>query len=174
MLPLDLVPNLHPRGKTLSVLDRRTPSGRVVLEVQAGESDPEKDTASDSSGLSTIFWLTLWWPAPLWPQHSEVHSLWGANSHAHKYKATKGWLAKGKKPNIHEGDTDRPEQRDLLHELPFILKGLTKSSLFDPHDYSWDWFHFTGKKMDVMQPRKLLSPKTVALRLSHMAWLVAF
>lgn len=34
MLPLDLVPNLHPRGETLSVLDRRTPSGHVVLEVR--------------------------------------------------------------------------------------------------------------------------------------------
>lgn len=39
------------------------PSGPVVLEVQAGESDPEKDKASDSSGLSTVFWPTLWWPA---------------------------------------------------------------------------------------------------------------
>lgn len=48
MPPSDLVPNRHPSIEIHSIYNGGMPSGLVALEVEAGESDSEKDTASDS------------------------------------------------------------------------------------------------------------------------------
>lgn len=47
MLPSDLVPYLHPSVEIHSIDYWGMPSGPAVLEVEAGESDSEKDMVSD-------------------------------------------------------------------------------------------------------------------------------
>lgn len=55
MLPSDLVPNQQTSVEIHRIYYWRMPSGPVVLEVEAGENDSEKDMASDSQNLSTAF-----------------------------------------------------------------------------------------------------------------------